>query len=60
MIFDPFQRTSQTETTTAGYGLGLYLVKTIIDQHGGEIELESTPNVSTTFRIHLPLERATG
>lgn len=37
-----------------GTGLGLYLVKTIIEQHGGRIFVESVPTKGSTFRIVLP------
>jgi len=36
-----------------GTGLGMVVVKQIVDEHEGEIEVESTPGEGTTFRIHL-------
>lgn len=49
-IFKPFA-TSKTE----GTGLGLPVVKQIVEAHGGTIEVESQPNQGTTFRLSLPL-----
>jgi signal transduction histidine kinase len=37
-----------------GTGLGLTIVKEIVDQHGGEIQVESEEGLGTTFVIHLP------
>lgn len=38
-----------------GSGLGLAIVKDILDVHGGRIEVESTPDKGSTFRISLPM-----
>jgi len=43
---------------TGGFGLGLSLCKTIMEAHGGKIEVESTPNVGTTVFLYFPIERA--
>jgi PAS domain S-box-containing protein len=40
-----------------GTGLGLLTTKKIVQEHGGQIELESEPGQGTTFRITLPRER---
>jgi signal transduction histidine kinase len=42
-------------TKTSGMGLGLSIVKTIINQSGGDIWLESEVGVGTTFFIRIPL-----
>ena len=51
-VFDPF---FTTKPTGYGTGLGLMMVRTIVAEHGGEIELESSPGVGTEFFIRFPL-----
>ncbi|MDY0340108.1 MAG: ATP-binding protein, partial [Coriobacteriia bacterium] len=43
-------------TRDAGTGLGLTIVHRIIDQHGGRIEVASTPGQGTSFTVVLPAE----
>jgi PAS domain S-box-containing protein len=50
--FEPF---FTTKAPGAGTGLGLAITYGIIDKASGQITLESTPGVGTTFTIHLPL-----
>jgi signal transduction histidine kinase len=52
--FDPFFRGKDAELMP-GTGLGLSVVKRVIDACGGTISVESEPGQGTTFRIHLPL-----
>jgi PAS domain S-box-containing protein len=57
-IFDRFYRVDSTlRRTTAGAGLGLYLSKTIVEAHGGQIWARSEAGKGATFFVALPLER---
>jgi signal transduction histidine kinase len=52
-IFEPFQRASSTEPIP-GLGLGLYVVKLIVESHGGHIGVDSTPGCGSRFIVDLP------
>ena len=47
-------KTNQDHGKKESYGLGLYIVKQIVDGHNGQIELESNKESGTTFKIILP------
>jgi len=49
-IFDPFYT---TKPAGAGTGLGLSVCRAIVSSYGGEIEVDSSPGVGTTFRVML-------
>lgn len=51
-IFDPF---FTTKPEGSGTGLGLYLCRNIVREHGGEIIVESLPGNGATFRVRLPV-----
>jgi signal transduction histidine kinase len=56
LAFDRFWRADPSRTGE-GRGLGLSIVREIIQLHGGRIDLESEPGVGTTASVELPLSR---
>ncbi len=56
-IFDPF---FTTKPVGQGTGLGLNIAYNIIQQHGGEIKVESMIGQGTTFTLRFPLIKSTG
>jgi signal transduction histidine kinase len=55
-IFARFQRGSEEEPEPGGLGLGLWIVKSIIDRHAGTIALVRTAEARTRFTLSLPRE----
>ena len=55
MVFDRFYKTDRSRNKDkTGMGLGLYIVRTIVRQHGGEITAASVPDEYTEFSFYLP------
>lgn len=55
MIFDRFYKTDKSRSQDKnGMGLGLYIVKTMVQLHGGEIHVESVENEYTLFEFWIP------
>ena len=54
-IFDPFFTTKEDQNRT---GLGLAVAASIIEQHAGEITVDSAPGVGTEFKVALPATAA--
>jgi signal transduction histidine kinase len=54
-VFQRFERAASARTY-AGMGLGLYIVRQIVEAHGGSVRVESRPGAGSTFTVDLPLE----
>jgi signal transduction histidine kinase len=55
-VFERFYRGGDELTRTVkGSGLGLTLVKQIVEVHNGNIDVESEPGIGSTFSIRLPV-----
>ncbi len=54
-IFMPFER-AVSYLRTSGFGLGLYIVRQIVEAHGGAVRLESALGKGSTFLVELPLQ----
>ncbi|BCM91161.1 alkaline phosphatase synthesis sensor protein PhoR [Abditibacteriota bacterium] len=55
-VFEKFERVDNRDTRQAGgTGIGLFLVKHLVERHEGTIDVASEIGVGSTFTIHLPL-----
>lgn len=52
-IFERFQRAASV-LHYGGFGLGLWIVRCIVEQHGGSVTVESAPGRGSTFSVELP------
>jgi signal transduction histidine kinase len=52
-VFERFERAVPSEHF-GGLGIGLYIVRQIVDAHGGEVRVESTPGAGASFTVELP------
>jgi len=55
-IFERFERAASHNF--GGLGLGLYIVREIVEAHGGTIQVESELGLGSTFTVRLPLRQA--
>jgi two-component system sensor histidine kinase ResE len=58
-LFDKYRRVRGTQQID-GAGLGLYIVRHLIEAHGGSVTVCSTPGEGSVFTIHLPAEHDSG
>jgi signal transduction histidine kinase len=55
-IFAPFRRGAGEEPEAGGLGLGLWIVRSIVERHRGAVAVERTGNGRTRFTVSLPVE----
>ena len=55
-LFAPFHRGAEQEPEPGGLGLGLWIVRSIIERHGGTVALQRTDGGRTRFMMILPME----
>ena len=58
-IFDKFYRANAANAAVPGTGLGMTIVKYLVDAHHGQITIDSAVGVGTTVKIHLPRTHVT-
>jgi signal transduction histidine kinase len=54
-IFDQFRRSESVVGRIAGTGIGLALVRQVVEQHGGTVTVRSEQGAGSTFTVRLPL-----
>ena len=54
-LFGKYRRAASARRKD-GTGLGLFIVKTLVEAHNGRIEVESEPGLGTRFCVFLPLK----
>jgi signal transduction histidine kinase len=55
-LFEQFHRSGGEDPEESGLGLGLFIVRSIVERHGGTVALERTADNRTRADVHLPKE----
>jgi signal transduction histidine kinase len=55
LIFEKFGRVTGAGATRPGTGLGLFIARSIVEAHGGLLEVQSVPEQGATFTLELPV-----
>jgi signal transduction histidine kinase len=55
-LFQRFSRASNAKNAFSGTGIGLFLVKSLVEKHGGSVDVVSKLNEGSTFTVTLPKE----
>lgn len=53
-LFEPFKRARETDKKMTGWGIGLSLVKGLVEAHQGKVSVESHEDIGTTFKLEFP------
>jgi PAS domain S-box-containing protein len=53
-LFDPFRQVSRRNGRRNGLGLGLFIVRELVEAHGGQVAVRSSETEGTTFTVSLP------
>jgi signal transduction histidine kinase len=55
-LFEQFRRSGGEDPEESGLGLGLYIVRSIVERHGGSVSLKRTADAHTRAEVVIPLE----
>ena len=55
-LFEQFHRSGGEDPEESGLGLGLFIVRSIVERHGGTVSLERSGDSRTHAAVHLPKE----
>jgi signal transduction histidine kinase len=57
-LFEEFRRSGGEDPQESGLGLGLFIVRSIVERHGGRVSLVRTPEARTRAQVELPEDRS--
>jgi len=52
--FEPFRRSAKTRDQVPGSGLGLFVVRRLVEAHGGRVSVRTAPAAGSTFEVRIP------